>query len=156
MVNRLAELTVPVLLIAGEQDVPDIVGAARFMAERLPMVHLKMIQEAAHLPNMECPDQFDGLLEDWLLTTGAEKPSRPGHKRFIMGWVAILLFARRELCAAVSLREQRAGRRPEGDDGERKKRMFKTGHEHVCPVRGGAFAAEFSTLFGQPLYVWDG
>lgn len=74
-VDRLGQLTIPVLLIAGGQDVPDIVGAARFMADRLPLVRFEMIEDAAHLPNMERPDQFDGILGDWLVTIGAAKLS---------------------------------------------------------------------------------
>ncbi len=73
--DRLAEITIPVLLIVGERDVPDIVGAARFMADRLPMARFELIEEAAHLPNMERSGQFDGILGDWLVTIGAAKPS---------------------------------------------------------------------------------
>ena len=43
------------------------------MADRLPLVRFEMIEDAAHLPNMERPDQFDGILTDWLVTVVATR-----------------------------------------------------------------------------------
>lgn len=65
-VGRLSEVTVPVLIIVGDQDVPSIVSGASFLQENLARVQLAVIENAAHLPNLEKPRQFDAVLSDWL------------------------------------------------------------------------------------------
>jgi len=56
--GRLADVRVPVLVVVGEHDIPYIHAAADYMVERLPSVTRVDIADAAHLPNMDRPDEF--------------------------------------------------------------------------------------------------
>jgi pimeloyl-ACP methyl ester carboxylesterase len=64
--GRLAELRVPVLIVVGEHDVPFIHAAAEYMAARLPSASRIDIANAAHLPNMDQPEEFRRVLSDFL------------------------------------------------------------------------------------------
>jgi pimeloyl-ACP methyl ester carboxylesterase len=59
---RLAEIAVPTLVLAGTADVPDILVIARKLAELIPDAELRWIEDAAHLPNLERPQEFDELV----------------------------------------------------------------------------------------------
>ncbi len=66
--DRLSDLTMPVLLVAGERD-----SRFRAEAERLgagiPRAEVAMVQGAGHACHLECPDTFVDLVEDWLTRT---------------------------------------------------------------------------------------
>jgi pimeloyl-ACP methyl ester carboxylesterase len=64
--DRLSEIAVPVLVIVGEHDTPYIVAAADYMLERLASARKVIIKDAAHLPNMDHPDQFQTTVRDFL------------------------------------------------------------------------------------------
>lgn len=64
--GRLPELEMPVLLIVGEYDIPYIHHAADYMVKKIPTVRLVNIEDAAHLPNMDQPDKFRRILENFL------------------------------------------------------------------------------------------
>ena len=64
--DRLADLTMPTLIVVGELDQPDVVGIARHVAERVPNCRLEVLPGAAHLPPMEVPDLFVGVLLEHL------------------------------------------------------------------------------------------
>lgn len=64
-------LDLPTLIMVGDQDVPDIVSAAHFLHDTCPQTQLEILEDAAHLPNMERAKQFDALLSDWLAATNA-------------------------------------------------------------------------------------
>ncbi|MGH2607248.1 MAG: alpha/beta fold hydrolase, partial [Anaerolineales bacterium] len=57
-VDRLGELAMPVLVIVGEHDIPYIKTAADYMVDKIPSVRKVTLEDAAHLPNMDHPDQF--------------------------------------------------------------------------------------------------
>lgn len=61
-IGRLDEVNVPVLIIAGELDTARTRAAAGHLAARLPQARLELIPGAAHLPNMERPEEFNRLL----------------------------------------------------------------------------------------------
>lgn len=62
--DRLPELTIPVLLLAGELDAK--YGAiARSMALRLPRAELRIIAGAGHTVHLERPEQFDKAVLDF-------------------------------------------------------------------------------------------
>jgi pimeloyl-ACP methyl ester carboxylesterase len=63
---RLGEIQVPTLIIAGEQDQPDLVQVARAMHAGLAGSQLVVMEGVAHLPNMEKPDEFNRLVMDFL------------------------------------------------------------------------------------------
>jgi 2-hydroxy-6-oxonona-2,4-dienedioate hydrolase len=64
--DRLADLKIPVLIIIGEHDTPYILAAADFMTENLTSARKITIKDAAHLPNMDHPDEFQSIVKDFL------------------------------------------------------------------------------------------
>jgi pimeloyl-ACP methyl ester carboxylesterase len=64
--DRLTDLAIPVLIIVGAQDTPYILAAADYMIEQLPSARKIVIEDAAHLPNMEHPDQFQIIVKEFL------------------------------------------------------------------------------------------
>ena len=58
-VNRLSELHTPTLIIIGDLDTPKTLAAADFLAEQIPGARKVMMSGAAHLPNMEQPEEFN-------------------------------------------------------------------------------------------------
>jgi pimeloyl-ACP methyl ester carboxylesterase len=70
--GRLGDLTVPVLILTGEHDVPFILAAAEYMSSKLPTSRKVMLEDAAHLPNLDRPDEFRRRVSEFL----AELPSK--------------------------------------------------------------------------------
>jgi pimeloyl-ACP methyl ester carboxylesterase len=64
--SRLAELKVPVLVIVGAHDTPYTLAAADYMLEKLPSARKVTIEDAAHLPNMDQPQEFQRIVKDFL------------------------------------------------------------------------------------------
>ena len=56
--DHLGDLNIPVLIIVGAHDTPYILAAADYMVERIPSAQKIIIEDAAHLPNMDHPDEF--------------------------------------------------------------------------------------------------
>ena len=63
--NRLGELPMPVLVVAGEHD-PKYVAIGRRLAELIPQTTFAVIENAGHAVHLEQPDAFAGVLERWL------------------------------------------------------------------------------------------
>lgn len=66
-VQRLDELRVPTLIIAGGLDHPEVLRAAEVMAAAIPHAEKVIIPNCAHLPNMEQPAEFNQAVLDFLL-----------------------------------------------------------------------------------------
>jgi 3-oxoadipate enol-lactonase len=64
--ERLDELDIPVLVITGENDIPYLQEAHQYMAERIPDVVAVKMDDAAHLPNMDHPERFRAIVEEFL------------------------------------------------------------------------------------------
>lgn len=64
--GRLAELAVPILAVIGEHDVPYLHLAADYMAEHIPSARKVVMADAAHLANMDHPDVFRRIVEEFL------------------------------------------------------------------------------------------
>lgn len=64
--DRLEELQMPVLVIVGDQDSAYILAAADYMIEKIRSAQKKTIQDAAHLPNMEHPLEFQMIVKTFL------------------------------------------------------------------------------------------
>ena len=64
--DRLGDLNIPVLVIVGTHDTPYILAAADYMAEKIPSVQKVKIEDAAHLPNMDHPDEFQAVVMTFL------------------------------------------------------------------------------------------
>ena len=64
--DRLSDLQVPVLIVIGAHDTPYILAAADYMAERIPSSQKVVIEDAAHLPNMDHPEEFQTIVTRFL------------------------------------------------------------------------------------------
>lgn len=64
--ERLDQLNVPVLMIVGEHDEQYAHAAAEYVVERAPRAHKALLKDAAHLANMDHPDEFRQVVEDFL------------------------------------------------------------------------------------------
>jgi pimeloyl-ACP methyl ester carboxylesterase len=64
--DRLESLNIPVLIVVGSHDTPYILAAAEFMKEKIKFADKIIIEDAAHLPNMNQPQEFQNILEKFL------------------------------------------------------------------------------------------
>jgi pimeloyl-ACP methyl ester carboxylesterase len=64
--DRLADLDIPVLVIVGAHDTPYILAAADYMTDKIQSARKVIIEDAAHLPNMDQPHEFQGIVKDFL------------------------------------------------------------------------------------------
>jgi pimeloyl-ACP methyl ester carboxylesterase len=62
----LARITVPTLLIAGEHDASASPATMKGMADAIPRSTYLEMRGIGHLPNLEAPDEFDGMLLNFL------------------------------------------------------------------------------------------
>lgn len=65
--ERLHEITAAVLVVVGDEDAPPVFDAADLLMEKVPHAKKAVIHDAAHLPNLEHPDEFNRLVLDFLL-----------------------------------------------------------------------------------------
>jgi 3-oxoadipate enol-lactonase len=64
--GTLATITVPTLVVVGDEDVPTPVKDARAMADAIPGSQLEIIANAGHLANLERPAAFNHLLTEFV------------------------------------------------------------------------------------------
>jgi pimeloyl-ACP methyl ester carboxylesterase len=69
--ERLAELRMPVLLIVGEEDQPEVIELSECLAAGLPDARLVRVPDAGHHVNIERPDLVLPLLRDFLAAVRA-------------------------------------------------------------------------------------
>jgi 3-oxoadipate enol-lactonase/4-carboxymuconolactone decarboxylase len=62
VIDRLAEITVPAVVMCGLDDRPVYVNGVRYLAERLPQATLVEIPGAAHEPHVDRPDEVTAAL----------------------------------------------------------------------------------------------
>jgi len=74
--DLLPGMNFPVLLIAGLKDELTTMEDAKKMAEYLPDPELKIIEEAAHLSNLEKPELFNYYLSEYLEKLNISKSER--------------------------------------------------------------------------------
>ena len=67
-ISRLGEITASTLVVVGDEDIPPIFDAADLLMESLPHVRKAVIHDAAHMPNLEHPEEFNRLVLDFLLS----------------------------------------------------------------------------------------
>ncbi|MBP7147539.1 MAG: alpha/beta fold hydrolase [Acidobacteria bacterium] len=75
-VGRLAEISVPTLVIEGELDCEDIHRIGRLIERRVPGARRVVIRGVAHMPNLERAAEVNGLLRSFLLEPPAPPPAR--------------------------------------------------------------------------------
>jgi 3-oxoadipate enol-lactonase len=64
--QRLGEIGVPTLVLTGDEDFGDVHQIADKLAEEIPGAERATIADAAHLPNLERPEEFDRLVLGFL------------------------------------------------------------------------------------------
>jgi 3-oxoadipate enol-lactonase len=69
-IGRLGEIAAPTLVVIGDHDDVDLVKLADRLATEIPNASLVTIANAAHLPSLEHPDQFNRILSDFLIKSG--------------------------------------------------------------------------------------
>ena len=76
-VEQLARISAPTLIVVGRQDVSTPVADAELMHSHIAGSRLSIIEDAAHLPNIEQAEEFNKVLQDFLLSqdiaVGAQK-----------------------------------------------------------------------------------
>lgn len=68
----LDEIKMPTLIIVGREDPIRPVSDAEFMHERINNSRLEIIEDAAHMTNMEQPEEFNRVLIDFLRNSMSE------------------------------------------------------------------------------------
>ena len=64
--NRLGDIVAPTLVLVGGEDVPDIHAIADKLAREIPGARKAVIPNAAHVPSMERPQEFEELVLGFL------------------------------------------------------------------------------------------
>lgn len=64
--ERLHELSMPTLIVIGQNDLPYLKLAADYMCDHLPAATKLLIPDAGHLPNLEHPELFQTAVFDFL------------------------------------------------------------------------------------------
>lgn len=65
-IDRLREIAAPTLVVIGDNDSEDLIKLANRFATEIPNATLVTIANAAHLPSLEHPDQFNQILSRFL------------------------------------------------------------------------------------------
>lgn len=66
-VERLHEITAPTLVVVGDEDAPPVFDAVELLMEKVPHARKALIHDAAHLPNLEHPEEFNSAVLGFLL-----------------------------------------------------------------------------------------
>jgi pimeloyl-ACP methyl ester carboxylesterase len=64
--SRLDQISVPVLIVTGSLDMPDIDSIAKRLERGLPNVKRVVVLDTAHLLNMEQPERFNEIVREFL------------------------------------------------------------------------------------------
>jgi 3-oxoadipate enol-lactonase len=75
-VERLAEIDVPTCVIVGDIDMPDIHEVADIVTEGVTASKKTVISGAAHLVNMERPEEFNATVLDFLSTVASPQSAQ--------------------------------------------------------------------------------
>lgn len=67
-VDRLADLEIPTLVIVGAHDTAYTLAAADYLEEKVKLARKVIIEDAAHLPNMDQPHEFQRIVKEFLGT----------------------------------------------------------------------------------------
>jgi 3-oxoadipate enol-lactonase len=68
--QRLGEIDVPTIVVTGDEDFGDIHRIADKLAREIPGAERATIADAAHLPNLERPEEFDRIVLGFLAEHG--------------------------------------------------------------------------------------
>lgn len=65
--QRLHEITASTLVVVGDEDVPSVFDNVELAMEKFPHARKVVIHDAAHLPNLEHPEEFNSAVLGFLL-----------------------------------------------------------------------------------------
>ena len=69
VIDSLPAIAVPTLVLVGSEDTP-FVGAANYMAAKIPGAKLAVIEGAGHVSNADAPDDFNARVLEFLAELG--------------------------------------------------------------------------------------
>ncbi len=75
-VPMLPTIACPALVLVGQEDLTTPPSESRLISQRIPGARLEIIPEAGHLSNLEQPDRFNRMVEEFVAGLGAANPSR--------------------------------------------------------------------------------
>lgn len=64
--DRITDIAVPTLVMVGEHDMSAVLAQYEFLVMTIPLAEGHRFTDAAHLPNVERPEEFERVLLDWL------------------------------------------------------------------------------------------
>jgi len=64
--ERLQEISAAMLVVVGDHDVPPVFDSVELLMEKVPHARKAVIHDAAHLPNLEHPDEFNRIVLEFL------------------------------------------------------------------------------------------
>ena len=67
-ITRLDEIAAPTLVVVGDEDLLHCMANADLIASKVPGARKVVIEDAAHLPSLERPEEFNRVLLDFLTT----------------------------------------------------------------------------------------
>jgi 3-oxoadipate enol-lactonase len=65
-VERLEQVAAPTLVLVGDADVADVLERAELLARRIPGARKVVLPDVAHMVNLERPEEFLRLVQDFL------------------------------------------------------------------------------------------
>lgn len=65
--QRLGEITAPTLVVSGDEDIPPVLDGAELLMKSIPNARKAVIHDAAHLMNLEHPEEFNRVVLDFLM-----------------------------------------------------------------------------------------
>ena len=65
--ERLHEITAPTLVVVGDKDIPPVFDSVEVLMEKVPHARKAVIHDAAHLPSLEHPHEFNRVVLEFLL-----------------------------------------------------------------------------------------
>ena len=65
-IGRLNEITSPTLVVVGDEDVPPVLDTVELLIDSIKGARKAVIHDAAHLPNLEHPEEFNRIVLEFL------------------------------------------------------------------------------------------
>ena len=65
-IGRLHEITAPTLVVVGDEDIPPVLDSIDLLMDSIKGARKAVIHDAAHLPNLEHPAEFNRIVLDFL------------------------------------------------------------------------------------------
>jgi len=65
-IERLEEIKVPTLVVAGDRDYEDFLAISEVLAQRIPQAQKVIMAGSAHIPPMDQPETFNRLVRQFL------------------------------------------------------------------------------------------